>query len=217
MRRRLPNNAMQRTKHGLDGASPAISVFAGPTVDRSFRCLSLIAAALLVGACAHVGRQRVLTTNDQLVASALSWAIRVPPRASEYRVDVPATYLGDAILAVAAAEAGLIRRGTRLLRAGEAGSREPVRIRVEAPQRATGSTTPEFRVPFSLSVGGVEPAHCVVRIRLNGDDPRSWSSAAEGEEHCWPRPGAWSKPSKNGPANKQMQRTRPAQAMEPRR
>jgi len=163
-------------------------------VDRSFRYLSLIAAAALLGACAHVGRQRALTTNDQLVASALSWAVRVPPRASEYRVDLPATYPGDAILAIAAAEAGLIRRGTRLLRAGEAASREPVRITVQTPQRAAASAASEFRVPFAVAVGGAEPTHCVVRIRLNSDDPRSWIYAAEGEEHCWPRPGPWSKP-----------------------
>lgn len=187
-----PHNALKLTSlTWQDGLGlPLDSMFAGPTMDRRLRCLSLTAAAALLGACAHVGRQRVLTTNDQLVASALSWAIRVPPRASEYRVDVPATYPGDAILSVAAAEAGLIRRGTRLLRAGEARSREPVRITVQTPQRARGPTTPEFRVAFAVSVGGVEPTHCVVRIKLNGDDPRSWISAAEGEEHCWPRPGA---------------------------
>jgi hypothetical protein len=178
-----------------DGASPLISVFAGPTVDRAFRCLALIVAAALLGACAHVGRRHVLTDNEQLVASALSWAVRVPPRASEYKVDLPAVYPGDAILAAAAAEAGLTRRGTKLLRAGESAAfREPVRITVQTPHRAVESAAAEFRVPFAVAVGGAEPIQCVVRIRLEGDDPRSWIYAAEGAEHCWPRPGAWSKP-----------------------
>jgi hypothetical protein len=179
---------------GYHGYADLFNLFAGPTVGRSFRCLAPIAAAALFGACAHVGRQRVLTTNDQLVASALSWAVRVPPRASEYRVEVPATYPGDAILAVAAADAGLIRRGTTLRRAGGAGVREPVRITVQTPQRAAASVEQEFRVPFTVAVGGAEPTDCVVRIRVRGDDPRSWLYAAEGEEHCWPRPGAWSTP-----------------------
>jgi hypothetical protein len=170
-------------------------VFAGPTVDRGLRRLALIVAAALLGACAHVGRGRVLTTSEQLVASALSWAIRVPPRASEYKVDLPAAYPPDVILAAAAADAGLTRRGTTLLRAGESATfREPVRITVLTPQRALESAVAEFRVPFAVAVGGAEPTPCVVRIRLGGDDPRSWIYAAEGAEHCWPRPGAWSEP-----------------------
>jgi len=170
-------------------------VSAGPTVDRCSRCLALIVVAALVVACAHVGRRRALTTDEQLIVSALSWAIRVPPRASEYSVDTPAVYHRDAILAAAAAEAGLTRRGTTLLRAGESSAqRQPVRITVQTPQRAMESTTPEFLVPFAVAVGGTDPTECRVRIRLEGDDPRSWIYAPEGEEHCWPRPGAWSKP-----------------------
>ena len=170
-------------------------MFAGPTVDRGLRRLALIVAAALLGACAHVGRGRVLTTNEQLVASALSWAVRVPPRASEYKVDLPAVYPRDVILAAAAADAGLTRRGTALLRAGESATfREPVHLTVQTPQRALDSAAAEFRVPFAVAVGGAEPTQCVVRIRLGGADPRSWIYAAEGAEHCWPRPGAWSKP-----------------------
>jgi hypothetical protein len=131
-----------------------------------------------------------LTTDDQLVASALSWAVRVPPRASEYRIDVPATYPEDAILAAAEADTGVIRRGTTLRRAGEVGFREPVRITVQTPRRAAERVAREFRVPFTVAVGGAEPTNCVVRIRLRGDDPRSWLYAAEGEEHRWPSPGA---------------------------
>jgi hypothetical protein len=159
-------------------------------VERSFRCLALIAAVALLGACAHVGPHRVLTTNDQIVASALSWAVRVPPRASEYRVEVPAAYPRDAILAAAAADARLIRHGATLRRTGEKGFREPVRITVLTPERAVVSAAQEFRVPFTVAVGEAKPTDCVVRIRLTSDDPRSWIYAAEGEEECWPRPGA---------------------------
>jgi hypothetical protein len=169
-------------------------VFAGPPVDRRLRCLALIAATELLGACTHVGRHRVLTTNDQLVASALSWAVRVPPRASEYRVEVPAAYPRDAILAAAADDSRLIRRGTTLRRADEKGVGEPVRITVRTPERAVASAAQEFRVPFTVAVGGAKPADCVVRIRLTSNDPRSWLYAAEGEEHCWPRPGALTSP-----------------------
>jgi mRNA interferase MazF len=178
----------------FDAQGQLISVFAGPIVDRSFRCLALIAATAL-GACTHVGRPRILTTNDQLVASALSWAVRVPPRASEYRIEVPAAYPRDAILAAAAAETKLIRRGAALRRRGEKGFREPVRITVQMPQHATAQAAQqEFRVPFTVAVGGAKPIDCVVRIRLPSDDPRSWIYAAEGEEHCWPRPGALTSP-----------------------
>ena len=164
-------------------------------MDRYFRCLVLIVAATLVVACSHVGRRRALTTDEQLVVSALSWAIRVPPRASEYSVDTPAVYHRDAILAAAAAEAGLTQRGTRLLRAGESSARvQSVHITVQTPQRAMESATPEFLVPFAVAVGGTGPTECLVRIRLEGDDPRSWLYAPEGQEHCWPPPGAWSKP-----------------------
>jgi len=135
-----------------------------------------------------------LTTNDQLVVSALSWAIRVPPRASEYRVHVPAAYPEDAILAAAAADAGLIRRGTTLRRASEVGFREPVHIMVQMPHRVAEAAAREFLVPFTFTVGGAEPTNCIVRIRLRSDDPRSWIYAAEGAEHCWPRPGALSAP-----------------------
>jgi hypothetical protein len=190
----LPNKKMQRTKHGPAGASPLILVFAAPIMDRSFRCLALIAATAL-GACTHVGRPRVLTTHDQLVASALSWAVRVPPPASEYRVEVPAAYPKDAILAAAAADAKLIRHGAALRRRGEKGSQEPVRIAVQMPQQAAASAAQqEFRVPFTVAVGGAKPIDCVVRIRLPSDDPRSWIYAAEGEEHCWPRRGAFPSP-----------------------
>ena len=78
-------------------------MFAGPTLDRSLRYVALVAAAGMLGACAHVGQPRPLTTNEQLVASALSWAVRVPLPAPEYEVEVPPTYPRDAILAAAAA------------------------------------------------------------------------------------------------------------------
>jgi hypothetical protein len=188
--KRPANKALKLTRHGQNGGSLLILVFAGPTVDRNLRCLAFISAAALLGACAHVGRQRALTTTDQLVASALSWAIRVPPRASEYRIDVPAAYPEDAILAAAAADAGLIRRGTTLHRASEVGFREPVHITLRIPHRAPEAAAREFLVPFTFTVGEAEPTNCIVRIRLRSDDPRSWSYAAEGEEHCWPRPGA---------------------------
>ena len=168
--------------------------FAGPMRDRSVRCLALIAATAL-GACAHVGRSRPLTTHEQLVASAVSWAVRVPMPASEYRVEIPAAYPKDAILAVAAADAKLIRRGAGLRRRGEKGSREPVRISVQMPEQAASSAArQEFRVPFAVAVAGAKPIDCVVRIRLPSDDPRSWIYAAEGEERCWPRPGASTSP-----------------------
>jgi hypothetical protein len=171
-----------------------ISVFARPTANRSFRWLAVVATAALVAGCAHVGRRRVLSTDEQLVASALSWAVRVPPRASEYRVEIPANYSAGPILAAAAADTRLVRRGTTLRRADEAGVSEPVRISVQTPERAVGPTQQEFRVPFIIATGGMAPITCVVRIRLRGDDPRSWLYLGEGEEHCWPRPGAWSTP-----------------------
>lgn len=161
---------------------------------RSLRCLALVAVTA-PGACTHVGRPRVLTTNDQLVAAAVSWAVRVRPRAFEYRVEIPAAYPRDAILAAAAADATLIRRGTTLRRRGETEVRERVRIMVRVPERAAASAAhQEFRVPFSVALGGAEPIDCVVRIRLKSDDPRSWIYSAEGNEHCWPRPGALTSP-----------------------
>jgi hypothetical protein len=171
---------------------------APPRDDKAWptRVRCIVAAALLVS-CAHLGRRGVLTTDEELVASALSWAVRVPPRAAEYKVVVPAVYREEALLAAAAAEAGLRRRGTTLLSADAAASREPVRITVETPQRVVESAAREFRVPFAVAVGGGAPTRCVVRIRLRGDDRRSWiyaSEPSEGGEHCWPRPGAWSKP-----------------------
>jgi hypothetical protein len=169
-------------------------VFAGPTVDRTLRSLAVILAAALFGGCAHVASPRPLATNDQLVASALSWAIRVPARASEYRVAVPVGYPRDAIVAAAAADTGLIRLGTTLRRAGEVALGESMHIRVEKPHRAPEGAAREFLVPFTLTPDGAKPTSCVVRIRLRSDDPRSWIYAPEGEEHCWPRPGAWSKP-----------------------
>jgi hypothetical protein len=179
-----------------DEARPSqlISVLGGPTVDRRFRCLALFAVAGLLGSCTHVGRRRVLTTDEQLVASALSWAVRVPPRASEYRVEVPPAYPREAILAAAAADVRLIRRGTTLRRTGDKGLRDPVRVMVRTPERATASPAEEFRVPFTVAVGKATPMDCVVRIRLTSDDPRSWIYAAEGEERCWPRPGALTSP-----------------------
>jgi hypothetical protein len=153
-------------------------------------CLALIAGTAL-GACTHVGRPRALTTHEQLVASAVSWAVRVTPPASEYRVEIPAAYPRDAVLAAAAAEARLIRRGAGLRRGGEKGSREPVRISVQMPEQAAASAAPqEFRVPFAVAVAGATPINCVLRIKLANDDHRSWIYAAEGDEHCWPRPGA---------------------------
>jgi hypothetical protein len=128
--------------------------------------------------------------NEQLVASALAWAIRVPPRASEYTVDLPALYRRGAVLAAGAADAGLTRRGTTFLRVGVSSAlREQVRISVQSPQRTMESATLEFLVPFAVAVGGAGPTECLVRIRLENDDPRSWLLAPEGEEHCWPRPG----------------------------
>ena len=133
----------------------------------------------------------MLTTDEQLVASALSWAVQVSPRTSEYRVEVPGGYAGGAILAAAAVEAGLVRRGGTLLRAGAPKTGEPVLISVQTPERLPASAPPEFRVPVAVAVGGAEPTRCVVRVRLRGDDSRSWIYSAEDkEEHCWPRPGA---------------------------
>jgi hypothetical protein len=163
-------------------------------MQRSFLGLALVVAATLLGACAHAGRRSVLTPDDQLVAAALSWAVRVPPPVAEYRVEVPAGYARDAILAAAAADVRLIRRGATLRRAGERVFRDSARITVRTPEgAAAAATAPEFRVPFKVTVGGAKPIDCVVRIRHTTDDPRSWFSAAErgGDEHCWPRPGAF--------------------------
>jgi hypothetical protein len=188
------NNEMKRTKHGLVGASPLISVFAGLTVDRCLRLLALVSAAAIFGACAHVGRHRVLTKDEQLVVSALSWAVRVPPRAVEYAVVLPASYPADAIMAAAATDTRLWRRGRTLRRNDEGGSRDMVLITIQRPQHAPPPVVREVLVPFTFAVGGAEPTACVVRIRLTGDDPRSWLLSAEGEEHCWTRPGAWATP-----------------------
>jgi hypothetical protein len=159
---------------------------------RSFRRLALIAATTL--ACTHVARPRPLTTRDQLVASTLAWAIRVPPPASEYRVEIPAAYPKDAILAAAAADARLLRGGAGLRRRGKRGSRQPVGISVQAPEQVAASAAQqEFLVPFAVAVAGAKAIDCVLRIRLPSDDPRSWSYAA-GEQHCWPRPGASTSP-----------------------
>ena len=158
-------------------------------MDRNLRDVALVAAAGMLGACAHVGQQRPLTTNEQLVASALSWAVRVPLPAPEYRVEVPPTYPRDAILAAAAADVGLSRRGATLRRPSEVRLRQPVRIAVQTPQRVAASAPPEFRVPFAVAVGAAESTTCVVRVRLRSNDPRSWLFATEGPEECWPRPG----------------------------
>ena len=116
------------------------------------------------------------------------------PRAFEYRVEVPAAYPRDAILAAAAADARLVRRGSTLRRAGETEFGETVRITVQTPQRTAASPAQEFRVPFTVAVGGAKPTNCVVLIRLRSDDSRSWIYAAEGEEHCWPRSDAFTSP-----------------------
>lgn len=201
MREYLSRQAIEQrdaADKGRNGKRPVgplqlIAGHARPTMDRSFRHLTLIVAVGLLGGCTHL-RHRVLTTKDQLVASALSWAVRVPPPASEYKVEVPAAYPTDAILAAAAADAKLTRRGTTLRRTGETGFREPVRITVRMPQRAEASAAQECLVPFTLTVGEAKPTDCVVRIRLPSDDPRSWLYAAEGDQNCWPRPGTWTSP-----------------------
>jgi len=155
------------------------------------RLSALISAAGLLTGCAHIGPSRNLSTDEQLVASALSWGLRVPPRASEYTVELPANYAADAIVAAAAKNDRLVQHGRSLRRKDGAVSRQTVLLTIQAPQPATGSGVPEVRVPFTFSVGGAPPTACVVRIRLRSSDPCTWLFVAEGDEHCWTRPGAW--------------------------
>jgi hypothetical protein len=161
-------------------------------VTQRVRCLpAVFAMASVLSACAHVGRPHDLTPTDQVVASALSWALRVPPRASEYRVELPPSISTDAALNAVAADTRLKRRGSTLRSVHSGGSRDPVRITVHTPQTVAPR---DIRVPFTVAVGNEEPTRCVVRINRKSDDPRTWAYASEGQERCWPRPGSWSTP-----------------------